>query len=58
MQEPSGPTQGERFFFDTFGYLILENFLAADHVERLKAALSRVVERRRGEQTQGLLTPA
>mgnify|MGYP001157892639 FL=1 len=53
-QPVSGPTQAERFFFDTFGYLVLENFLAADHVERLKAALSRVIERRRAAQTQGV----
>lgn len=47
------PTQAERFFFDTFGYLVLENFLSADHVARLNAALSRVIEQRRVEHAQG-----
>jgi ectoine hydroxylase-related dioxygenase (phytanoyl-CoA dioxygenase family) len=49
----SAPTTAERFFFDTYGYLMLENFLTADHVERLKAALQRTIERRRAEKSQG-----
>src|SRR5580704_2847835 len=43
----TAPTQAERFFFDNNGYLVLENFLAPDHVGRLLAALDRVVARRR-----------
>jgi len=41
------PTAAERFFFETQGYLVLENFLAADHVARLLAALDAAVARRR-----------
>lgn len=48
------PTNAERFFFDTYGYLVLENFLAADHVARLQTALARVIARRRDLQTQKL----
>src|SRR3954453_22593586 len=52
--EPApAPTQAERFFFDTFGYLVLENFLTAEHVARLNGARSRAIERRREEQAQG-----
>lgn len=49
MTDPAttGPTQAERFFFDNNGYLVLENFLAADHVARLLDALDRAVARRR-----------
>ena len=43
----NGPTQAENFFFDTNGYLVLENFLAPDHVEALTERLIRVVEHRR-----------
>lgn len=41
------PSAAERFFFDNNGYVVLENFLAADHVERLQAALAGVIARRR-----------
>src|SRR5438045_8974990 len=41
------PTAGERFFFDNNGYLLLEDFLAPDHVAALTAALQRAIERRR-----------
>jgi ectoine hydroxylase len=41
------PTPGQRFQFDTHGYLILEGFLKPDHVSRLLEALDRAVERRR-----------
>jgi ectoine hydroxylase len=47
------PTPAERFFFDTYGYLVLERFLSSDHVERLKETLLRVIERRRDDQQQG-----
>ena len=43
----TAPTHAERFFFDNNGYLILENFLAADHVARLREALDSAVARRR-----------
>lgn len=46
------PTSAERFFFDTYGYLLLENFLAADHVEALKTTLAQVIARRRALQQQ------
>lgn len=41
------PTSTELFFFDNNGYLLLENFLAPDHVKRLRDALMRVTARRR-----------
>jgi ectoine hydroxylase-related dioxygenase (phytanoyl-CoA dioxygenase family) len=41
------PTDAERFFFDNNGFLILEDFLSADQVTALSAALERVIERRR-----------
>jgi len=43
----AGPTPAQRFAFDTTGYLVLENFLTADHVGRLTEALDRAVARRR-----------
>jgi len=43
----AGPTETERFFFDTMGYMVLENFLAPDHVTRLLAAIDRAIVRRR-----------
>src|SRR5450755_3650114 len=43
----TGPTAAERFAFETTGYLVLENFLEADHISRLLAALDRAVTRRR-----------
>jgi len=42
-----GLTQAELFFFDNNGYLVLENFLEADHVARLTEAVDRAVARRR-----------
>ena len=44
---PTGPTDAELFAFDTHGYLVLDKFLAPDHVSRLMAALVRAVARRR-----------
>ncbi|MFN8446879.1 MAG: phytanoyl-CoA dioxygenase family protein [Caldilineaceae bacterium] len=46
------PTQAERFFFDNNGYLVLENFLSTEHVQRLNKALERVVARRRQWQSE------
>jgi len=43
----TGLTEAQRFFFDTTGYMVLENFLAPDHVARLLATLDRVIARRR-----------
>jgi hypothetical protein len=40
-------TPAARFFFDTYGYLVLENFLATEHVTRLQDALQRVIAHRR-----------
>lgn len=48
------PTLAERFFFDNNGYLVLEEFLAADHVNALLQALRRVMTRRRKMQEQGI----
>jgi len=48
------PTQAEQFFFDNNGYLVIEDFLAPDHVEALKAVLERTIEKRR---TQGCTRP-
>jgi ectoine hydroxylase len=44
------PTAAERFFFDTSGFLVLEQFLSEEHVGRLLGALEGVVERRRALQ--------
>jgi len=49
---PATPSATERFFFDNNGYLVLENFLSADHVAHLRAALDRTVARRRALQAQ------
>lgn len=53
-QPQSAPTAAERFFFDNNGYLVLENFLSADHVERLLTTLDRVIARRRVQHHQNL----
>lgn len=37
----AGISDAERFFFDSNGYLVLENFLTPDHVSRLLAAVER-----------------
>src|SRR5438105_954608 len=46
-------TPSERFFFDNNGYLVLERFLAADHVARLLAAVDGDVARRRALKEAG-----
>lgn len=46
------PTPAERFFFDNNGYLVLEEFLDAAHVNALLQALHRVIQRRRKLQEQ------
>jgi ectoine hydroxylase-related dioxygenase (phytanoyl-CoA dioxygenase family) len=43
----SHPTAGERFFFDNNGYLVLEDFLAPEHVAALIGAVERTIERRK-----------
>ena len=45
----TAPSTAERFFFDNNGYLVLENFLAPDHVARLLAALDSAVAHRRAQ---------
>ena len=40
------PNQAELFTFDNLGYLVLENFLKADHVARLLKAIDRARARR------------
>ena len=40
------PTVAERFFFDTNGYLVLEDFLPADRTAALYGAVERVIARR------------
>lgn len=47
------PTDAERFFFDTNGYLVLERFFVEDHVARLLETLNRVVALRRERQERG-----
>ncbi|MDB6169469.1 MAG: hypothetical protein JWM88_2333 [Verrucomicrobia bacterium] len=46
-------TAAERFFFDSNGYLVLENFLKRDHVARLLTALERANVRRRENEKLG-----
>ena len=43
----AGISEAERFFFDTNGYIVLENFLKPDHVARLIDATHRAIARRR-----------
>lgn len=43
----SAPTAAERFFFASQGYIVLENFFAADHVAKLRTALAEAIKRRR-----------
>ncbi|MCB0095144.1 MAG: phytanoyl-CoA dioxygenase family protein, partial [Caldilineaceae bacterium] len=43
-------TPSERFFFESNGYLVLENFLSDEHVARLQVALDRVITQRRAQQ--------
>lgn len=47
------PTDAERFFFDSQGYLVLEHFLDPDHTARLNDALDRTLARRRAQQLAG-----
>jgi hypothetical protein len=47
------PTDCERFHFETQGYLVIENFLARDHVARLLVALDGAIARRRAQQPAG-----
>jgi ectoine hydroxylase len=47
------PTAAERFFFDNNGYLVLEHFLAPDHVTRLLDAVLRCAARRREAHAAG-----
>jgi ectoine hydroxylase len=42
----SRPSQSERFFFDNNGYLVVEDFLAREHVAALLGALERAIRRR------------
>jgi ectoine hydroxylase-related dioxygenase (phytanoyl-CoA dioxygenase family) len=53
-ERSAAPTAAERFFFDNYGYLVLERFLTDEHVQRLLAALERVMARRRTQQAQGV----
>ncbi|MCZ6677014.1 MAG: phytanoyl-CoA dioxygenase family protein [Candidatus Poribacteria bacterium] len=52
--EAIGLTPSDRFFFDNNGYLVLEEFLAEDHVNALREALFRVIARRREQQEKGI----
>lgn len=54
MSDESRPTRAERFFFENNGYLVLERLLAEAHVARLRAALDRVIARRRALQERGI----
>jgi len=44
--ELANPTFEEKWFFETYGYLILENFLSIDHVIRLKQKLLESIDKR------------
>ncbi len=52
--ETQHPTASERFFWDNFGYLVLDSFLPADLVERLLEVSERVIAKRRAQKEQGL----
>ncbi len=47
-------THSERFFFETNGYLVLENFLSSDHIARLQTALERTIVQRRIQAQAGI----
>ena len=47
-------TDAQQFFFENNGYLVLDNFLTASHVETLRDALAEVIEKRRECEEQGL----
>ncbi|MFM7321185.1 MAG: phytanoyl-CoA dioxygenase family protein [Armatimonadota bacterium] len=53
MRESNEPSHAERFRFDNEGYLLVEDFLDADHVARLDAVLERVVSLRRAQREAG-----
>ena len=48
------PSDSERFFFDNNGYLVLDGFLAQDHVNELREALFCAIARRREQQEKGI----
>ncbi len=48
------PTQAERFFFETQGYLVLERFLDSAHVAHLLEVAETAVARRREHQAAGI----
>ena len=52
--EKDPPTANERFFFDTNGYLLIEDFLPRELVVDLIQASTRAIERRRQRQTEGI----
>src|SRR5262249_52149887 len=54
MTSETPPTTAERFFFENNGYLVLDRFLAEEHVARLLETLGRVVTRRRDLQERGV----
>ncbi|QYM78739.1 phytanoyl-CoA dioxygenase family protein [Horticoccus luteus] len=49
----AAPSATQRFHFDTQGYLVVEDFLAPDHVQRLRSALAGAIERRRRDLPAG-----
>lgn len=53
-EETQHPTASERFFWDNFGYLVLENFLPAELVSRLLEATHRAIAERRRKKEQGV----
>lgn len=52
--EATHPTPEQRYFFDTNGYLVLENFLAPDHVAALVGRLRLAMDRRRDLHARGV----
>jgi hypothetical protein len=54
MNENTHPTAAEHYFFENNGYLVLENFLAPQHVSALVEALEDAITRRRDLHARGV----
>jgi ectoine hydroxylase-related dioxygenase (phytanoyl-CoA dioxygenase family) len=52
MTDIAKPSPAERFFFDTNGYLLLENLLTPEHTAALREATLRLEARRRAQLAQ------
>lgn len=47
-------TNGQKFFFENNGYLVLEHFLERPHIVALRTALAEVIKKRRESEKEGL----